>query len=78
MGKPTIVSVPGAWHEPEIYDQVLDLLEHDGHLVMALSLSSIGVSPLHLDLSGGIDIIRKCITTLVEDEGKGVVFVAHS
>ncbi|EAT80994.1 hypothetical protein HBI56_102790 [Parastagonospora nodorum] len=77
MSKPTIVCVPGAWHTPEIYAKVLDILSGHGYPTLALALPSAGASPPHADFNGDVKGIRECLTELVE-EGKDVVLVMHS
>jgi pimeloyl-ACP methyl ester carboxylesterase len=77
MSKPTIVCVPGAWHTPEIYAKVLNILSGYGYPTLALALPSAGASPPHADFNGDVEGIRECLTELVE-EGKDVVLVMHS
>lgn len=78
MQKPTIVCVPGAWHGPEIYDPAFSFLRSSGYPTVALPLPSAGASPALKDFSADVEIIRKGVSTLVEDEEKEVVLVTHS
>ena len=76
-GKPTIVLVPGAWHQPAIYSRVIENLSKAGYPSVSLSLPSAGAHPPHSDFSGDVAAIRDCLTKLVSDE-KDVVLVVHS
>jgi hypothetical protein len=77
MSKPTIVCVPGAWHTPEIYAKVLDILSSHGYPTVGLPLPSAGATPPHANFDEDVKGIRDCLTELVED-GKEVVLVTHS
>ncbi|KAJ4294977.1 hypothetical protein N0V90_006985 [Kalmusia sp. IMI 367209] len=77
MSKPTIVLVPGAWHSPEIYAKVVDVLNGYGYPTVSLPLASVGATPAHLDFDGDVKAIRDCLTKLVNEE-KDVVLVTHS
>jgi len=77
MSKPTIVCVPGAWHTPEIYSKVLDILSGHGYPTVGLPLPSAGASPPHANFDEDVKGIRDCLVKLVE-EGKDVVLVTHS
>jgi pimeloyl-ACP methyl ester carboxylesterase len=77
MHKPTIVCVPGAWHTPEIYVKVLDILSSYGYPTVGLPLPSAGATPPHANFDEDVKGIRDCLTGLVE-KGKEVVLVTHS
>lgn len=78
MSKPTIVLVPGAWHQPVIYDETMMTLEGYGYPTVALALPSVGAKPPHKNFDGDVKVIRDSLMTLVEGEGKDVVLVTHS
>ncbi|KAF2446035.1 hypothetical protein P171DRAFT_430271 [Karstenula rhodostoma CBS 690.94] len=77
MSKPTIVCVPGAWHTPEIYAKVLEILSSYGYPTVGLPLPSAGAMPPHANFDEDVKGIRDCLTELVE-KGKDVVLVMHS
>jgi hypothetical protein len=77
MSKPTIVMVPGAWHQPAIYSGVVSSLSKLGYPTVSLPLPSAGAVPPNQDFSEDVAAIRNCLTKLVE-EGKEVVLVVHS
>ncbi|KAI0184663.1 Alpha/beta hydrolase fold-1 [Xylaria flabelliformis] len=74
---PTVFFIPGAWHEPWVFDSVRSILSARGFETEASSLATIGSA----DPSGGLHVdaakIRSALTGLV-NEGKEVVLVAHS
>jgi len=76
-GKPTIVLVPGAWHQPAIYSGVVENLSKAGYSSVSLPLPSVGANPPHSDFSGDVAAIRNCLTNLVSEE-KDVILVVHS
>ena len=45
MSKPTFIFVPGAWHTPSVFSQVIDLLSTHGYTSHGLSLPSVGANP---------------------------------
>lgn len=77
MSKPTVVFVPGAWHTPEVYNQVMELLKNYDYPTIGLPLPSVGATPAHTDFLGDVKCIRDCITELVNG-GKEVMLVSHS
>ncbi|KAE9362656.1 alpha/beta-hydrolase [Stipitochalara longipes BDJ] len=77
MSKPTIVLVPGAWHSPESYSEVVAILSKHGYPAMNIPLSSVGANPPHEDFTGDVAGIRSCLTKLVSEE-KEIVLVVHS
>ena len=77
MSKPTFLLVPGAWHKPDIYSTVANMLREHGYPAVELPLPSAGAMPPHMNFDADVESIRACITELVE-EGKDVVLVVHS
>lgn len=75
--KPTIVFVPGAWHEPHVYDPVSNILQSQGYKTVAVSLPSVGASPPLGDFQPDVAAIRNSILSCV-DAGSEVVVFAHS
>jgi Alpha/beta hydrolase family len=77
MSKPTIVLVPGAWHSPESYSDVVAILSKHGYPTVSLPLPSVGAIPPHKDMTGDVEGIKSCLEKLVSEE-KEVVLVTHS
>lgn len=78
MTKPTIVLVPGAWHSPEIYDNVVKYLSSKGYSAEAVALSSVGAVPPNADFSEDAAAIRTRLSDLIVRQGKDVVLAVHS
>ncbi|KAL9096292.1 MAG: hypothetical protein Q9165_001289 [Trypethelium subeluteriae] len=78
MSKPTIVCVPGAWHQPEIYGETMRILEAASYPTIGLPLSSVGANPPKPDFTDDVKTIRDCLRHLIVSEGKDVVLVSHS
>lgn len=77
--KPTIVLVHGAFHQPEHFNTVTDLLRKTGYKVVLPRLPSVGLSSdpggaLHLDAAA----VRDVINDAVVEQGEDVVLVMHS
>lgn len=77
MSKPTYVLVPGAWHSPEIYKDVVDSLAKHGYPAVGLPLPSVGATPALYDFSEDVTAIRSCLAELVSQD-KDVILVVHS
>lgn len=75
--KPTVVFIPGAWHLPEAFDTVRQILTTRGFPSAAVSLPSTGAESPTLSLSDDILSARLVVEQLVND-GKKVMVVAHS
>lgn len=75
--KPTIVFIPGAWHLPEAFDAVCQILTTRGSPSTAVSLPSAGAEPPTKNLSDDIFSARLVVEKLV-NEGKQVLVAAHS
>lgn len=75
--KPTIVFVPGAWHSPEGYQDVISNLEPHGYKCVGIDLPTVGANPPKQDFNPDRDAISKAITDAAEN-GEDVVVVMHS
>ncbi|CAG7921131.1 unnamed protein product [Penicillium olsonii] len=73
---PSVVFIPGAWHLPEGFDGVREVLSARGYQTDAVSLPSVGAE-VPKNLSDDTAAARHIIEQRVE-EGKQVVVVAHS
>ncbi|KZF23477.1 alpha/beta-hydrolase [Xylona heveae TC161] len=74
--KPTLVFIPGAWHTPEYYSNVISQLKASGFPAVALQLPSVGGNDA-VTMTDDASFIQQTTTTLVE-EGKDVVLIMHS
>ncbi|KAI1739862.1 Alpha/beta hydrolase fold-1 [Xylaria scruposa] len=74
---PTVFFIPGAWHEPWVFDNVRSILSARGFETEASSLATVGSPDSSVGLHVDAAKIRSALTKLV-DEGKEVVLVAHS
>jgi pimeloyl-ACP methyl ester carboxylesterase len=75
--QPTILYVPGAWHQPIIFDKVIAILSTKGFGSRKISLASVGRSPPVTSLEPDVEVIRN--TALVETrQGRDVIVVCHS
>lgn len=74
MDLPTIVFIPGAWHTPEYYGQVIAILQTQGYPITTVSLPSVGGLSTMLDDAAAI----QCEVSRLADEGKKVILVMHS
>ena len=77
MAKPTFVFVPGGFHTPGVYDKVISILEPQGYECIKVALPSISNELATKDISNDVEAIEAAVAGCV-DEGKDVVFVAHS
>ncbi|KUL84131.1 hypothetical protein ZTR_07198 [Talaromyces verruculosus] len=74
MDLPTIVLIPGAWHTPEYYGQVIAILQAQGYPTTTVSLPSVGGLSTMLDDAAAIqDRVSR-----LADEGKKIILVMHS
>ncbi|KAI0543781.1 Alpha/beta hydrolase fold-1 [Xylaria curta] len=74
---PTVFFIPGAWHEPWVFDSVRSILSARGFETEASSLATAGSTDPSVGLHDDAAKIRLALTKLV-NEGKEVVLVAHS
>lgn len=75
--KPAIVFVPGAWHSPSCFGQVMDRLQAAGYETKGAALALVGAPEPLKDLQPDIRSIRATVQPLV-DQGKDVLIVMHS
>ena len=75
--KPTILFIPGAWHSPEAFGQVISLLEKEGYKSIGVSLASVGAEPPLKDTSEDVKAIAKAIASEVDQE-HDVIIAVHS
>ena len=73
----TIVFVPGAWHSPECYRRVSDILEKDGYKTDYVYLPSVGPETHLPSFQADVDEVHKHVQQAV-DKGEYVMVVVHS
>lgn len=76
--KPTIVFVPGAFHTPNHFTPLTELLQKSSFPSVTVSLPSIGAQAATATLTDDIQAIRSVLEKLIEEEGKDIVVAAHS
>lgn len=77
MSNPVFVLVPGAWHGPESFSPVKELLVKHGYIVDTVSLASVGSS---LPRSGFEEDVQNVIAVIERyaDMGSDIALVMHS
>lgn len=79
MGNPTVVVVPGAWHSPQHYFELLDLVERAGYdTVSHRNPSCNSPNPNAVSTAQDAAFIRNQVLLPLLDAGKTVVLVSHS
>ncbi|KAK7908925.1 hypothetical protein PG985_014803 [Apiospora marii] len=77
MSHPTLILVPGAWHQPACYDKLVRILHGTYRLkCVAVTLPSASDNPA-AGLKHDIDAVREAMTKEFR-KGRDVVVVAHS
>ncbi|KAL2005055.1 hypothetical protein VTN00DRAFT_2905 [Thermoascus crustaceus] len=76
--KPTIFIVPGAWHLPECFDALREVLESHGYPTESIAHPSIGAEPPTKTLDDDAKNVRKTLSRLIDKEGKDVILIGHS
>ncbi|KAJ6111767.1 hypothetical protein N7523_007828 [Penicillium sp. IBT 18751x] len=75
--KPTILLIPGAWHEAGIFDTVAAILRAQGYPVESMTLPSAG-GPVSTTVADDAEYIRGQYLKELVEQGKEVVMVMHS
>lgn len=77
--KPHIALVPGAWHSPVHYQELLDLFEKAGYPTSSIQLPSVdSAHPNSESVAGDVAAIREKLLLPLINEGKDVVLIMHS
>ena len=77
--KPTIALVPGAWHSPVHYEDLLSLLEKAGYETKAIQLPSVdSANPKEETVASDAEAVREKLLLPLLDAGKDVLLVMHS
>jgi pimeloyl-ACP methyl ester carboxylesterase len=77
MAKPIFVLLHGAWHSPKCWVNLITELDKLGYSAVAPALPSTGSTPPASNLHQDIDVIRKIVSDLI-DQDRDVVLVMHS
>ncbi|KAH7042247.1 Alpha/beta hydrolase fold-1 [Macrophomina phaseolina] len=77
MAKPTVVLVPGAWHDEYAYHKLVPDLERRGYATLAVRNPSLGQSTREGLIEEDAAHLRTVVDRLLAD-GKEVIVVAHS
>ena len=78
-GKPTIVLVPGAWHSPSHYTELIGAFEKAGYPTKSSRLPSVGsADPRNESTEKDANFIRGGLLSPLLDEEKDIVLVMHS
>jgi pimeloyl-ACP methyl ester carboxylesterase len=79
MSKPTIVLVPGAWHQPAHYSALIGMLESASYEVVTKRLPSVDSStPTQQSVPNDATFIEKHLLCPLVDQGKDVLLLMHS
>lgn len=77
MSKPSILLIGGAWHTPEHFRPLRNLLEKAGYAVLCPRLPTNSLYPPQDALEQGVKLVRTLATQLI-DEGKEIIVLMHS
>lgn len=78
-GKPYIALVPGAWHSPVHYQELLEVFEKAGYPTASIQLPSVdSKTPDEESVKGDAAAIREKLLLPLLDNGHDVYLVAHS
>ena len=76
---PSVLIVPGAWHQIEAYQSFISHLHDVGFAVSAVNLPSFDTNtPLETSCFKDTEAVRVQILNLIDKEAKDVLVVAHS
>jgi len=76
--KPTILLVPGAWHSPACYDDLITILRQHGYQCETVTLATVDpVDPANTNADSDVMVISDAIEKILTG-GIDLVLVAHS
>lgn len=75
--RPIFIFIPGAWHMPEAFDTIRELMSKRELDSEAVALPSVGAEPPIKGLNDDISHVRSAIARLA-DQGRQIVLVVHS
>lgn len=71
--------MPGAWHSPEQYAMLRDILHREGYQTESIQLPSVGsTDPANESVTKDVQAIREKMLLPLIDQGKEVVLLMHS
>lgn len=73
----TFLFIPGAWHGPEVFDQVADQVKKAGYKTDYITLRSVNPKEHLRNFQPDVDLIREH-TLRAADAGEKVILVGHS
>lgn len=73
----TVLFVPGAWHSPDCFDEIIQSLEAANYATCKINLPSVNPPTHYLDFAADVAHIRAHIEAAA-DAGQNVVVVVHS
>lgn len=77
--KPTIVLVPGAWHSPSHYIDLINFLQKAGYPTKCSRLPSVGsADPRNESTEKDANFIREKLLSPLLDEERDIILVMHS
>ena len=77
--KPTIVLIPGAWHQPHHYSALTSSLSTLGFPIRSLKLPSVNApDPAQTTLEADVAFVREKLIIPELDAGKDIILIAHS
>jgi len=79
MSKPSIVLVPGSWHHPKHYQDLLDNLKHSGYEteISLIPTTHAEHDKASQDLPDDVEFVKKTLHKYL-DQNKHVVLLGHS
>lgn len=79
LSKPTVVIVPGAFHSPSHYDELISELHQAAYSTLCLALPSLNPQNPHAsDVAGDSAFIRDQMLLPLIEAGKDILLVMHS
>lgn len=79
LPKPTFVLIPGAWHSPSHFDQLVARLHEADYPTASLALPSVGSeNPKSVDVATDVAFIKEKLLLPLLEEEKDVVLLMHS
>ena len=79
LEKPTLVFVPGAWHPPSCYNNIIQILSSPpyDYSCVAITTPTVGAEPPVLTHHDDAAAIR-AVTTRLANDGKDILLLLHS
>ncbi|KAB8255671.1 Alpha/beta hydrolase fold-1 [Aspergillus pseudonomiae] len=75
---PTLLLCPGSWHTPTSLTHLQTALKRAGYPTQTIAHPTNGADPPTKTLTDDTTNLRQTLSRLIDQEGKGVVLIAHS